>query len=225
VTVKNLETGLTRSATTGEDGSYTIPGLPPGRYQARGSLEGFATAIQSDIALAVAQQASLNLTLKVGARELRTVVGAPAPVDVKTSALSTLVDERTIEQLPLNGRNFMDLALLQPGVAAFSARGRAGPSGRGQQININGADGRANSYLLFRDHLRPFRDEDLEQRVGLRREMNLLAIPQELSGVEVERAGPEANLHDGPAIRRELNASPVRGAPRSVRPVWRRTTA
>ena len=148
VTVKNLETGLTRSAVTGGDGSYNIPGLPPGRYEARGSLDGFATAVQSDIALAIAQQASLSLTMKVGASELLTVVGAPAPVDVKTSALSALVDERTIEQLPLNGRNFIDLTLLQPGVAAFSTRQRNTVTSRGQQININGAAGRANSYLL-----------------------------------------------------------------------------
>jgi len=148
VSVKSLETGLTRSTVTGEDGAYSIPGLPPGRYEARASLEGLATAIQSDIALGVAQQASLNLTMKVGARELLTVVGGPAAVDVKTSALSTLVDEKTIEQLPLNGRNFIDLTSLQPGVAVFYRRAGGGVTGRGQQINVNGADGRANSYLL-----------------------------------------------------------------------------
>lgn len=148
VTVKNLETQLTRAAVTADDGSYSIAGLPPGLYEARAVLQGFATALHTGLVLAVAQQASLNLTMKVGASEALTVVGTQALVDVKTSALSSLVDEKTIEQLPLNGRNFIDLALLQPGVVAFSTRGRAGPSGRGQQIDINGANGRANSYLL-----------------------------------------------------------------------------
>ena len=148
VTLKNLETGLTRSSLTGDDGSYNIPGLPPGLYEMRASRQGFATAVQTGIELAVAQQATLNLTMKVGASELLVVVGTTTLVDTRASALSALVDEKTIEELPLNGRNFIDLALLQPGVAAFSTRARAGPSGRGQQINVNGASGRANSYLL-----------------------------------------------------------------------------
>ncbi len=148
VTVKNLETGLTRSGVTGDHGSYNIPGLPPGPYEVRASLQGFATAIQSGISLAVAQQANLNLTMKVGASELLVVVGTPALVDTKTSSLSAVVDEKTIKELPLNGRNFIDLALLQPGVVAFTTRAGTGPTGRGLQININGANGRANSYLL-----------------------------------------------------------------------------
>jgi hypothetical protein len=148
VAVKNLETGQTRSAVTGGDGSYNIPGLPPGIYESRTSLQGFVTAVQANIALEVAQHATLNLTMQVGTSETLVVSGRPALVDTRTSALSTLIDERTIEDLPLNGRNFMDLALLQPGVVAFNTRGRAGPSVRGQQININGAGGRANSYLL-----------------------------------------------------------------------------
>jgi hypothetical protein len=148
VTVKNLEIGMSRSAVTGEDGSYNIPGLPPGLYEARASLQGFATTVQTGISLAVAQQASSNLTMKIGASEVLIVLGTPALVETRSSALSALVDEKTIEQLPLNGRNFIDLTLLQPGVVAFNTRGRAGVTGRGQQININGADGRANSYLL-----------------------------------------------------------------------------
>src|SRR5262245_24811662 len=148
IAIKNLETGLTRVAITAEDGSYGIPGLPPGLYEARGSLQGFATARQTDIVLAVGQQATLNLTMLVGTSEQLTVVGTQALVDIKTSSLSALVDERTIEQLPLNGRNFIDLTALQPGVAAFYRRAGTGVTLRGQQLNINGADGRANSYLL-----------------------------------------------------------------------------
>jgi len=148
VSVKNLETGLSRGIVTSSDGSYNIPGLPPGLYEARASLQGFVTAIQTGISLAVAEQASWTFTMYVGAREQLNVVGMQALVDVKTSALSALVDERTIEQLPLNGRNFVELTLLQPGVAAFNTRARNTVTSRGQQINVNGAAGRANSYLL-----------------------------------------------------------------------------
>lgn len=148
VTMKNLETGLTRSAATGRDGIYNIPGLPPGLYEIRASLPGFATAVQADVPLTLAQQASLNVTMRVSAIERVVVVGAPTVVDMRTSALSAVVDQHTIEALPLNGRNFIDLTLLQTGVAVFNTRQRATVTARGQQININGADGRANSYLL-----------------------------------------------------------------------------
>jgi hypothetical protein len=148
VTLKNVETGLTRSVVTGGDGSYNLPGLPPGMYEARASLPGFTPAVRSGIQLAVGQQASLNLTLKVGLTEMVIVGGAPALVDTKSSSLSAVVDEKAIEELPLNGRNFIELALLQPGVVAFSMRGAGSLTSRGQQININGANGRANSYLL-----------------------------------------------------------------------------
>lgn len=143
VTVNNLATGLTRAAVTAASGSYTIPGLPPGVYDARATRGGFSTAVQNGIQLSVAQQASLNLTMKVGRSELVVVVATAALVETKSSSLSGVVDEKTIEELPLNGRNFLDLALLQPGVAAFKAQ-----VARGQQLNVNGAGGRTNSYLL-----------------------------------------------------------------------------
>ena len=148
VTVKSLETGRTRSATTGHDGTYNISGLPPGRYEIRATMKGFATAVHADVPLALAQQASLNVTMRVGAVESVEVVAGPSVVDTRTSALSAVVDEHTITALPLNGRNFIELTLLQTGVAAFSTRQRATITARGQQINVNGADGRANSYLL-----------------------------------------------------------------------------
>jgi len=76
------------------------------------------------------------------------VAGTRALIDTKSSSLSALVTEQTIEELPLNGRNFIELALLQPGVAAFTMRSTGSLTSRGLQININGANGRANSYLL-----------------------------------------------------------------------------
>jgi len=76
------------------------------------------------------------------------VAGTPALIDTKSSSLSAVVTEQTIEELPLNGRNFIELALLQPGVAAFNMRNTGSLTSRGLQININGANGRANSYLL-----------------------------------------------------------------------------
>src|SRR6266508_3543115 len=148
IEVKNLDTGLSRTAITDGNGSFTIPGLPPGRYEARATLQGFANVVESDIRLAVAQQAALNVTMKVSAAaETINVVGAATLVDTQSAALSAVVTEKTIEQLPLNGRNYIDLALLQPGVASFNEKDSTSASNRGTKLNINGMSFRSNSYL------------------------------------------------------------------------------
>src|SRR5881296_1141829 len=111
VVVKNLETGLTRSVVTDANGYFTVPGLAPGKYEARASLQGFTTAVQTGLVLEVAQQAGLNLMLKVGTTsETITVTGESPIVDTRTSALSAVVPQKTIEELPLNGRNYIALA-------------------------------------------------------------------------------------------------------------------
>src|SRR6266849_4113477 len=111
VVVKNLDTGLTRSVVTDSNGYFTVPGLAPGKYEARAALQGFATGVQTGIVLEVAQQAAFNLILKVGTTaETITVTGESPIVDTRTSALSAIVLQKTIEELPLNGRNYITLA-------------------------------------------------------------------------------------------------------------------
>ena len=149
VVVRNLETGLTRNTVSDSQGYFAVPGLAPGRYEARASLQGFATGVQSGIVLAVAQQAALTLTLKVGtASETITVSGESPLVEVRTSALSAVVTEKTIEELPLNGRNYITLATLQPGIVQFTEKSGTASATRGVQLNINGMGGRSNSYLM-----------------------------------------------------------------------------
>src|SRR5262245_12398648 len=149
IEVKNQETGLTRSVVTDGNGFFTIPGLPPGRYEVKASLTGFAAAKQSGIVLTVGQEAALSLVLRVSATaENVTVVGASPLVDTRSAAMSAVVTEKTISELPLNGRNYIDLALLQPGVANFSEKDSTSSSNRGTKLNINGMGYRSNSYLL-----------------------------------------------------------------------------
>ncbi|HEU5254626.1 MAG TPA: carboxypeptidase regulatory-like domain-containing protein, partial [Vicinamibacterales bacterium] len=157
VTVSNVQTGLNRSVVTDDNGYFTVPGLAPGTYEARASIQGFTTAVQSGIVLEVAQQAALNLVLKVGAASETITVSGEAPlIDLRTSALSAVVPEKTIEELPLNGRNFISLATLQPGVVQFTERLPSGSSTKGVQLNINGMGGRSNSYLLDGANMRNF---------------------------------------------------------------------
>jgi hypothetical protein len=149
IETKNLDTGQTRTVVTDGNGFFTIPGLPPGRYEVKASLPGFASAVQSGVVLTVGQEAAVALVLKLGTtQETITVVGESALVDTRSSALSAVVAEKTIEQLPLNGRNYIDLALLQPGVANFTEKDSSASSNKGTKLNINGMGYRSNSYLL-----------------------------------------------------------------------------
>src|SRR5437867_4779282 len=157
VGVKNLETGETRSAVTDASGLYTVTGLRPGKYEARASLQGFATVVESGITLVVAQQAALNITLTIGATaETLTVIGASPLVDTQSAAMSAVVTEKTIEQLPLNGRNYIDLATLQPGVTNFNEKDSTSSSNRGTKLNINGMSFRSNSYLIDGANMRGY---------------------------------------------------------------------
>jgi hypothetical protein len=156
VVIRNVDTGLSRSAITDASGHFTIPGLPPGSYETHASLPGFATAIER-VTLAVAQEAGLNLTLKVtGTEESVTVVGTEALVDTRSAAMSAVVTEKTISELPLNGRNYIDLALLQPGVNSFTEKDSTSSSNRGTKLNINGMSFRSNSYLLDGANMRGY---------------------------------------------------------------------
>ena len=108
--IANLDTGLTRSVVTDSNGYFTVPGLAPGRYEARASLQGFRTGVQTGITLQVGQDAGLNFVLSVGATaESITVSGESALVETRSAALSAIVLEKTIEELPLNGRNYIML--------------------------------------------------------------------------------------------------------------------
>src|SRR6266571_4847609 len=151
VTARNLDTGIDRTVTTDEGGRYTAPNLTLGNYEVQGQLSGFQTEIRSGITLTVGREAVVNLALKVGLISDKVTITAEAPlVESTTSAMSSLVDERTIRDLPLNGRSWDNLALLQPGVVSVGAgQGSAAfDFGTGTRFNVNGSRAYANSFLL-----------------------------------------------------------------------------
>lgn len=152
----NADTGLTRTVVTDPTGHFAITGLAPGRWMMKGTLQGFA-AFETQLVLAVAQQAAMHIVLKVSATaESITVVGASPLIDTQNAALSAVVTEETIEQLPLNGRNYIDLALLQPGVANFHEKDSSTSSNRGTKFNVNGMGFRSNSYLIDGANMRGY---------------------------------------------------------------------
>ncbi|MEO7275257.1 MAG: TonB-dependent receptor [Vicinamibacterales bacterium] len=149
ITVVSAATGLSRSVVTDSGGRYALPGLSPGSYELKTELAGFKPEVRRDIAVAVNQTLSIALTLQVGAFEsVNVVVGAEPIVNTSTSELSYLVGQEAIERLPLNGRNYTDLALLQPGVLAYPHRDGGSVVAHGLGMSVNGQDPRANVYLL-----------------------------------------------------------------------------
>src|ERR671912_344199 len=149
VTARSGETGLTRTSVTGPEGRFVIPQLPPGVYEIRAELAGFKPHVRPEVRLAVAQSLTLNITLQVGDVAIVDVVTGKTPlVNTGSSELSYLVTSEQIEQIPLNGRNYTDLALLQPGVNAFPHRDGGSVVAHGLGMSINGQDPRSNVYLL-----------------------------------------------------------------------------
>src|SRR5438128_5201081 len=151
VTVRNLDTGIARTLTTDEGGRYTVPDLTLGNYEVDAQLPGFQTEARNGVTLTVGRVAVVNFALKVGQLSDKVTITEEAPlVESTTSAMSSLVDERTIRDLPLNGRSYDQLALLQPGVVTVGA-GQASVAfdfGTGQRFNVNGSRAYANTFML-----------------------------------------------------------------------------
>jgi hypothetical protein len=148
VTARHLETNRTRTVETDGAGRYSFPELRVGAYEIKAEQTGFKAEART-ITLTIGETAEVNLTLQVAQANIKVEVTDAAPlVNTQTQELSYLVSERAIRELPLNGRNFTDLALLQPGVVAFNQRDGGSVVAHGLGMTINGQDIRSNVYLL-----------------------------------------------------------------------------
>ena len=149
LTARHVETGLTRVTASGSDGRFVFTTLPVGSYEIAAAGPGLKPLTLTGITLTVNQSVVVAVVMQVGdVAEHVSVVGTPSPINTRTSELSYLVEARAIEQLPLNGRNYTDLALLQPGVQPFPHRDGGSVVAHGLAMSINGQDPRANVYLL-----------------------------------------------------------------------------
>ena len=147
VTIVEEKTGATRTAKTNDDGFYSAPGLAAGIYTISAAPTGFKKTVASGQQLHVSQNLTVNLDLQVGqVTEIVTVTTDQAPVELRSGEVSSLITEKQVTELPLNGRNYAQLALMVPGVSpvtqagaggAFATRGTGLNSGVDMSVNGN----------------------------------------------------------------------------------------
>jgi len=153
VTAKTTETGSVRTTVTDDAGRYQALSLPVGEYEVRVAKQGFQEEIRSGIHLAVGQEASVDLVLRLGPIAEQVKVIAEAPMVTTTSAdISGLVGEQQVKDLPLNGRSYDELMTLNPGVVNFTweKTGAIGVSNSttGNMFSVAGNRPQQNLFLL-----------------------------------------------------------------------------
>jgi hypothetical protein len=154
VTVTNKATNASRTAVSNSAGVYSVPALQPGVYNVKVEMQGFRTATRSDIELQVQQTARVDFSLQVGQlTEVVEVSGSAALLTTENATVGTVVDNTLIVELPLNGRNVLQLVNSSPNVSfGFGSAGQAGSRQGGsrteQNIAISGQRGMFNHFTL-----------------------------------------------------------------------------
>jgi len=150
IEIQSVEKNAVRSLVTDDKGRYREALLPPGDYELRVTMAGFQPVVIKGIKLTVGEDAVLDVELEIsgGTERVKVSAEAAAPIDLASAALSGTVNRMEMNDLPLNGRSFQELALLQPGVNAAVAAGSDAVGGRGKKISIDGARPEQNSFLL-----------------------------------------------------------------------------
>ena len=142
----NAGTGSRSTMASDKDGRFGFELLPPGEYSARATAPGMAPQVSPSLHVAVGGVVELEFKLQIaGTKETVTVSGAPPLVDTQPTAVSSLIETRAIDELPLDGRRFTDLALMTPGVTQ-DPRGMT--SGSNGDLAFGGIRGYQSSYLV-----------------------------------------------------------------------------
>ena len=137
--ITNIETDVSTSTTTNEDGIYVLPDLHPATYRLTIQKEGFRTVIRPNLQLYVQDAVNENFTLALGpASESITVLSDTFGLQTDSAAVSTVVDQQLVANMPLNGRSFQPLIALTPGIVFTSQNlGQGQFSANGQRSNAN----------------------------------------------------------------------------------------
>lgn len=149
ITITNIATGVKRSVTSDESGRYVAAQLAPGTYELTAIIAGFETQMREGITLSIGQQANLDLSMKVGAVTEQVTVMEEAPLlNTSSSAVSAVVEGKRIQELPLNGRDFSQLPLIQAGVTAVRNGDSTITKGYGARVSMGGSRPDQTAWLL-----------------------------------------------------------------------------
>lgn len=149
ISVRQVETGFARTVETDNSGKYEVSNLPPGTYEISAELAGFKRFVRKGITLSTGQESPIPIAMEVGEVNQQVVVTADAPlVDTTTAAVSGLVDKEAISEMPLNGRSFDQLAILNPGVTRYYNGGQNAQNGNGIKMSISGARPESTYFML-----------------------------------------------------------------------------
>src|SRR5689334_3468124 len=154
VTVTNTGTNAARMTNTNDAGVYSFPSLVPGTYEVKVAAPGFQPMLRTNIDLQVQQTARIDFNLTVGqATQTIEVAGSAQMLTTESATVGTVVEQKSIEDLPLNGRNFLQLVAMTPNVtygfaAPNQASRRQGGTRADQNISIAGMRGTWNNYTL-----------------------------------------------------------------------------
>ncbi len=151
VSALNTDTGATRSATSGPTGGFTFPNLTPGTYSVSAELSGFSPAKVANVVVSIGGETTVKLALELASVKTAVTVSGEAPlIETTKSEVSSTVNERAIQNLPANGRNFIDFVLTTPGVVKDNFRvGDIVFAGQRGTLNSLVVDGGDNNNTFF----------------------------------------------------------------------------
>src|SRR5690349_2843289 len=156
ITLTEDKTGASRTVRTNDDGFYNVPSLPAGSYTITTSPTGFKKTVTTNVDRHVSENKSVNIDLQVGQlNETVTITSDAAPVEVRSGEVSSLISEKQVTELPLNGRNYAQLALMVPGVSPVTQSGAGGAFvtkgtglDSGVDMSVNGNQSNANLWTV-----------------------------------------------------------------------------
>jgi hypothetical protein len=149
VLVTNTATNISKEITTNDTGNYTVPYLRPGVYRVTVEAAGFDKSVVDNISLVVAQERRVDVALRVGAVTTQVEVNAGAlALDTESAAVAQIVSRTQVEELPLNGRNFLNLLFITAGAVQTVGEQGQMRQGAGNAISINGGRPESNNYTL-----------------------------------------------------------------------------
>src|SRR5215475_11894123 len=148
VTLTQIETGFTRKVVTNSDGNYIVTSLLPGKYNIQAEKAGFQTKVINEVELNVEGRVQVDISLSVRSTEAKVEITSDAPlVESSSPSLGQVINNKAVEELPLNGRNFLQLVLLSAGSAPLGSRSDTAGFNR-PSVNISGGRESSNQFTI-----------------------------------------------------------------------------